>query len=283
MERSSAVAQRNPVVIEPRASWRIVDLAELWRYRDLLWVLAERDLRVRYKQTVVGVAWAILQPLSTVLVFSVFFHLLGRQPVASGAPYAVSLFCALLPWQLFAGALTQSSESLIANQNLITKVYFPRLLAPASCIVVCLADFGCSLLVLGGLFLWYGIVPGWAALCVPAFVGLACLAALAIGVWLSAFSALYRDFRYVVPFCIQIGFFVSPVLFETAALIPAEWRFLYGLNPMVGVIEGFRWALLGAPFPDGGMLGLSLAATLVLLAGGLVYFRRMERHFADTI
>lgn len=270
-------------VIRPRKGWKLIDLVEVWRYRDLLWILALRDIKVRYKQTLIGGLWAVLQPLTTMLAFTVLFQLLGRAPASPDVPYPVTLYCALLPWQLFATALSQASDSLVANQNLITKIYFPRIIIPVAPILAGLVDFAVAFGVFLLLLLWYGVVPGYAVLTLPFFVLYAVLAALSVGIWLAALNALYRDFRYAVPFLIQIGFVVSPVLFETRALIPERWQLLYGLNPMVGVIEGFRWAILGKDHPPLAPMLLSAGAVVALLLGGLIYFRRMEKLFADQV
>lgn len=272
------------IVVQPRRGWNLVDLADLWRYRELLWILALRDIKVRYKQTVVGAAWAIIQPLTTMLIFTVLFKQLGRIPAESGpVPYAVTTYCGLLPWLLFSNSVSQSSESLVTNRNLITKVYFPRVIIPIAPIVSALIDFGIAFVVLLGLMAWYGITPGWAVFMLPLYLLLAITTAFAMGLWLSALNAVYRDLRYAVPFLLQVGFFVSPVVFETSALVPDEWRLLYSINPMVGVLDGFRWALLGkAPTAIEPLL-ISMTAVAVLLLTGLVYFRRMERLFADRI
>lgn len=267
----------------PRRAWQLLNLAELWRYKDLLWILALRVVKVRYKQTAIGGLWAVLQPLITMILFAALFDLLGRTPANSNVPYPLTLYCALLPWQLFAGTLAQSSESLVAEQSLITKVYFPRIIIPIAPIGAGLVDFIISFGVLCLLFIWYGITPTWAIITLPFFVLLAILTVLSISLWSSALNAKYRDFRYALPFLIQMGFIVSPVIFETSALIPEKWRFLYSLNPMVGVIESFRWALLGGDQPPFLPLMASILVMSLLLLGGLIYFRRMERTFADWI
>ena len=270
-------------LIQSASRWKLLDLRGIWRHRDLLWILALRDIKVRYKQTIVGALWAVLQPLLMMVIFASLFQLLGRVPAASDVPYAVTLFCALLPWQLFSSAVSQVSDSLIANQNLVTKVYFPRLILVFASALACLVDFCIAFGVLMILMFAYDIVPTPAFAALPFFVAFALLTALSIGIWLAALNALYRDFRYVLPFLIQIGFFLSPVVFETTTLIPPEWRTLYSLNPMVGVIEGFRWALLGRSDPPLLPLIISASVACCLLYGGLLYFRRMERTFADWI
>jgi lipopolysaccharide transport system permease protein len=266
--------------IRPSLGWRALDLRELWRYHELLWFLALRDLKLRYKQTALGVAWAVLQPLGTMLVFSIFFGKLGGLP-SDGHEYPLFVMTALLPWQLFAYALTQSSNSLVSEQRLITKVYFPRLIVPLASVMSGLADFGITFVLLLGMMACYGVVPGWGVLLVPAFVMLALAAALSVGLWLSALNVQYRDFRYTIPFLTQFWMFVTPVAYPSS-LVPERYRLLYGLNPMAGVVEGFRWALLGGSAPGPVLLG-SLAAVTLLLAGGLFYFRRTERTFADVV
>ncbi len=281
---SGPPAPNEPVMlIRPRRGWDLVDLADLWRYRELLWILALRDIKVRYKQTLIGVAWAIIQPVTTMIVFTVLFKLLGRFPCEGGpVQYAVTTYCALLPWQLFAASVSQSSESLVGSRDLITKVYFPRIIIPIAPIFSALVDFAIAFVILIGLMAWCGISPGWALLTLPVFLLLAVASALAVSLWLSALNAIYRDLRYAVPFLLQVGFFVSPVVFETA-IIPPEWRSLYSINPMVGVLDGFRWALLGGHQPAIGPMFVSIVAVTALLLGGMVYFRRMERLFADRI
>ncbi len=269
------------VRIRPRSGWRSLNLAELWHYRELLWFLAARDIKLRYKQTVLGVAWAVIQPLLTMIVFSIFFGRLGGMP-SDSIPYPLFALCALLPWQLFAYALTQSSNSVVNEQRLITKVYFPRLIVPISSVLSGLMDFGVAFLLLLVMMAWYGVTPGWAVVTVPLFVVLAVAAALAVGLWLAALNVQYRDFRYTIPFLTQFWMFASPVAYPSS-LVPQAWRPLYGLNPMAGVIEGFRWALVNKADPSWGLLAVSAAAVLVLLAGGLFYFRRMEKTFGDLL
>ena len=277
------------VVIQPTHGWRAVDLGEIWRYRGLLYFLTWRDIKVRYKQTLLGATWAIIQPLLTTLVFTVLFGVLmgrGNEPTVPGVPYAVSTFCAMLPWNLFAHSLSQSGNSLVNSRNLITKIYFPRLVIPLSSVLAGLVDFAIAFGVLLAMMLGYGITPSWAVLTLPLFVLLAVCASLAVGLWLSALNAIYRDFKYVIPFLLQLGMFVSPVVYASAKIegkLPGWALAIYGLNPMAGVIEGFRWALLGAGSPPGVMLVASTAMTLALLVGGAYYFRRMERVFADLI
>ena len=284
MADESAPDSRPPVtVIQPRLGWQLLDFADLWQYRELMWILALRDLKVRYKQTVIGAVWAVLQPFTKMVVFTLLFKLLGRTPPTEGVPYAVSTYCALLPWQLFANSLRQSSESLVANQRLITKVYFPRIIVPIAPILSGLVDFIIAFGILIALMAWYGIAPNWPIVLLPVFVMLAVLASLSLSTWLSALNALYRDVRYTVPYLIETGMMISPVVYEMRGMIPAQWQALYSLNPMVGVIEGFRWALLGNAAPPLIPMALSLGATFVLLVTGLLYFRRVERNIADRV
>lgn len=271
--------------IQRRQGWAALDLRELWRRRELAWILALRDIRVRYKQTVVGALWAVLQPFMMMVVFSVLFWLLGFTPGTGNVPYPITLYCALLPWQLFANAVSQSGESLVVNQQLITKVYFPRIIIPLAPVLAGLVDFGVALVLLVAMMIAFAVVPGWPILLLPVFIALAVLASLAFGLWLSALNVLYRDFRYVLPFVIQVGFFASPVFYETASLnLKPHYLFVYALNPMVGVIEGFRWSLLGNPMPSPALVFVpSLVAVAALFVGGMMYFRRVERTFADWV
>jgi lipopolysaccharide transport system permease protein len=256
-------------------------LRELWSYRELLYFLAWRDFKVRYKQTALGAAWAVIQPFFTMVVFSIFFGYLGKIP-SDGIPYPVFAYSALLPWSLFAHALNESSNSLVNNQSLITKVYFPRLIIPIAPLFVGLVDFGIAFVVLLGLMLFYGIMPGIALLAAPLFVLLALVTALAVGMWLSALNVQYRDVRYTIPFLTQLWLFATPVAYPSS-LLPEPWRSLYGLNPMAGVVEGFRWALLGLTTAPGPLITVSVGAVLALLVGGLWYFNRMEQTFADVV
>ena len=255
-------------------------LRELWEYRELLYFLVWRDVKVRYKQTALGAAWAIIQPLFTMIVFSVFFGRLAGLP-SDGLPYPVFSYTALVPWTYFATALAMSSNSLVDHARLITKVYFPRLLVPAASVLAGLLDLAIASTVLVGMILYYGIVPGPAVLLLPAFVILAAATALGVGLWLSALNVQYRDVRYTIPFLVQFWLFLTPVAYSSS-LVPERWRALYGLNPMTGVVEGFRWALLGKADPPGALLFVSVASVILLLGGGLFYFRRMERRFADV-
>jgi len=255
---------------------------ELWRYRELFYFLAWRDILVRYKQTVIGIAWSVLRPLLAMLVFTVVFGGLAKLP-SNGVPYPVMVFSAMLPWQFFASALTESSMSLVNNSHLLTKVYFPRLIVPAGAVVVGLVDFFISCTVLAGIMAWYRFVPDVRIVLLPFFLALALAASLGMGLWFAALNIKYRDFRYIVPFLVQLGLYVSPVGFSSS-IVPERWRLLYFLNPMVGVIDGFRWAIAGDAFPvtlPG--LALSLFAVGAVLVGGVVYFRRVERSFADVV
>jgi lipopolysaccharide transport system permease protein len=263
--------------------WRLVNLRELWRHRDLLWTLAVRDLKVRYRQTLIGVAWAVLQPLATSLMFVLLFGLLGRVPATGDVPYGLFVLPGMLIWLLFAGVLTQATGSLVTNQQLIGKVFFPRLILPLAAAAPPLADFLVGVGVLAVVLVYYGFGPPWTAVALPAFVLLGLLAAVASGVWVSALNAIYRDVGFVVPFALQVGFFLSPVVYDTGTLIPGRWRPFLAANPLTGALEGARWALLGqGEFPTDTVLA-SVAVTAVLLVSGLVYFRRVEGYLADRI
>lgn len=267
------------VFIRPRKN-PALHLAELWEYRELLFFLMWRDIKVRYKQTVLGAAWAIIQPFMTMVVFSIFFGHLGKIP-SDGILYPVFAYTALVPWTFFANGLNQSANSLVGNSNLITKVYFPRLVIPISSVLSGILDFCFAFLVLLGMMLCFGIHLTAAVIWLPFFLGLALITALGAGLWLSALNVEYRDVRYVVPFLAQFWMFATPIAYPSS-LLAEPWRTLYGLNPMVGVIEGFRWVLLGAA-PPGPVLWFSSFAALALLVSGLFYFRRMEKTFADVV
>lgn len=273
--------EEHPFVIEPETGWAPLRLGELWTYRELLFFLVWRDLKSRYKQTSLGVAWAILQPVLTMVVFSVFFGRLAGVP-SEGVPYPVFTYAALLPFQLFSYALTESGNSLVTNRDLLTKVFFPRLLIPLSTVLAGLVDFALAFLVLLAMMAFYGIVPTAAVLFLPAFVALACMTALAAGLWLAALNVKYRDVRYTLPFLAQFWLIATPIAYP-ASLVPEQFRALYGLNPMVGVVEGFRWALLGRSEALDSSVLVSVGVVGVLLLGGLFYFRRMERTFADIV
>ena len=267
--------------IEPSRGWVSLRLGELWEYRELLYFLVWRDIKVRYKQTALGAAWAILQPVLTMMVFSVFFGRLAKVP-SDGIPYPVFVYAALIPWQLFSYALSESANSLVSSQNLIQKVYFPRLVIPIAGVLAGLVDFAIAFVVLLGMMAYYGIRPTAAILVLPVFIVFAVAAALAVGLWLSALNVRFRDVRYTIPFLTQFWMFATPVAYPSS-LVPEKWRALYGLNPMAGVVEGFRWALLGKSTSPGPLLWVSVAAVILLLIGGLAYFRRMEKTFADIV
>jgi lipopolysaccharide transport system permease protein len=266
--------------LEPPHGLASLRLAELWRYRELVFFLTWRDILVRYKQAVLGVLWAVLQPVLTMIVFSVIFgRLIGVQ--SGNIPYPVFSFAALLPWQLFAGAMQRSGTSLVASASLITKVYFPRLVIPLSSVLGGLVDFCISFVVLIALMGYYHIAPTWTVLWIPAFVLLTLATSLAVGLWLSALNVLYRDVQYMIPFLVQLWMYLSPVVYPVT-YITGPWRVVYALNPMVGVIQGFRWALVGGAPPDK-LVAVSVVVVLILLVTGLYYFRRMERTFADVV
>ncbi|MDZ8093159.1 MAG: ABC transporter permease [Nostoc sp. DedQUE05] len=255
---------------------------DIWKYRELFYFLAWRDILVRYKQTAIGLSWALLRPFLTTVVFTVVFGVLLKAPSA-GAPYPIVVFSAMLPWQFFSNALSECSNSLISNSNLISKVYFPRLIVPTSAVIVSFVDFMISAIILLGFMAWYNFVPDWRILTLPLFIAIAFAAAMGSGLWLAALNVEYRDFRYIVPFIVQFGLYISPVGFSSS-VVPQQWRLLYSLNPMVGVIDGFRWAILGKNF-DIYLPGFLLSVGLVILVliTGIYYFRRMERKFADII
>jgi lipopolysaccharide transport system permease protein len=267
-------------LIEPARGWEALQLGELWKYRELLYFLTWRDIKVRYKQTALGALWAIIQPLLTMVVFSVIFGQLAGLP-SEGIPYPIFTYTALLPWQLFAFSLANSSNSLVGSQNLVSKVYFPRLVIPIASVLPGLVDFAISFVVLLGMMAFYQVPLTIRVLSLPLFLVLAIVTALGVGIWLSALNVEYRDVRYVVPFLTLFWQYATPVAYSSS-LIPEKWRVLYGLNPMTGVVEGFRWALLGKG-DVGNLLLVSVAIILVLLITGLAYFRRMEASFADVI
>lgn len=272
---------RTSIVIQPRKGLFQLELDELWRYRELLWFLVWRDILIRYKQTVIGVSWAVLQPVVTMAIFAVIFGRLAKIP-SDGVPYPIFAFAALLPWNFFSQALARSGTSLVGNTNLITKIYFPRLLIPLAASVSPIVDFACSFLVLLGLMVFYGMTPGAGMIALPFFILLALLTSLAMGLWLSALNVKYRDVGHTIPFLVQVWMYASPVAYSVT-MVPEKWRLLYSLNPIVGVIEGFRWALLGSRQPDFGVIIVSGVMMLVLLFTGLLYFKRMEQTFADII
>jgi lipopolysaccharide transport system permease protein len=281
MSRPTGPGVSSVVRIQPAGESFLSDLRELWEFRELLYFLTWRDLKVRYKQTAVGVAWALLQPLAMMLVFTLFFGKLANIP-SDGAPYPVFAYAGLLPWQLFSRTITESTNSLVADQRLITKVYFPRVLVPTAAGLAALVDFAVGLALLTLLLLLYGITPGTAAFFLPLFILLMLVTALGISYWLSALNVEYRDIMYTVPFLNQFLMFLTPVVYPSS-MVPDGWRFLYGLNPMAGVVEGFRWCLLGAGSCPSLMLVVSAAASIALFLGGLCWFRKRERTFVDSL
>ena len=268
-------------LIRASQGWPSLNLADIWEYRELLYILVWRDVKVRYKQTVLGVAWAVIQPVVTILVFSIFFGWLVKVP-SDGLPYPFFALCALLPWQLFASSLTAAGNSLVANQHLITKIAFPRLVIPLSAAAGSLLDFLIASLVLLGMRMFYKIVPTIAMWMLPLFVLLAMSAALGMGMWFSALNVKYRDVRHILPFLTQVWMFATPVVYPSS-LVPESWRMLYALNPMAGVVEGFRWALLGTGNAPGAMLAVSAVVTALLVISGAYFFRYSERTFADMV
>ncbi|MEW6572043.1 MAG: ABC transporter permease [Bacillota bacterium] len=272
---------KREIVIEPGSAskqyWR-----DLWFYRELFYFLAWRDILVRYKQTVIGIAWSIVRPVITMIIFTLVFGKLAKLP-SGGVPYPILVFAGLLPWQFFSASLTASSNSLVANANMISKVYFPRIIVPASRIIVNLVDFVISILILALLMVWYKFVPDWRIMSIPVFLTLAMFASLGCSLWLGALNVKYRDISHLIPFIVQLGLYVSPVGFSSS-IVPEKWRLLYSLNPMVGVIDGFRWAIIGdnVYFYLPGVL-ISLALTFVVFISGLKHFRKTERTFADYI
>ena len=268
------------LVIRPPRKWVPVDLHELWAYRELVTSFTLRDIKLRYKQTGLGIAWAVLQPLLTMVIFTVFFGGLAKIP-SDGMPYPLFVLAALLPWTLFADGLTRSTTSMVTNANIMTKVYFPRLIMPLSSIISPLVDFAVSFIILIAMMIYYGVAPTIHIVFLPLFLLLALGTSLGVGLWLSALNVKYRDFQYTVPFLIQIWMFASPVVYSSS-LVPASLRIWYGLNPMAGVIEGFRWALLGTGTPSA-MVLVSVGMVIVLLVSGMFYFRRMEQYYADIV
>lgn len=280
--RQGITSEKPRVRREARVGWVPINARELWEYRELLVFYAIRDIKVRYKQTFLGFTWAILQPVVTMVVFSIFFGKLAGLQADGDIPYPVFTLGALLPWQLFVYALTQSSNCLVHDADVLKKVYFPRLIMPIASVMAGLVDFAIAFGVLLLVMLYYQVAPTAAILMLPLFVLLVILAALAVGFWLSALNVKYRDVRYVIPFLAQVWMFASPVAYSSS-LVEGQWKWVYGLNPMVGVIDGFRWVLLGTDPPHLGSLATSTLATLLLLMGGLFFFRRTERQFADIV
>jgi lipopolysaccharide transport system permease protein len=273
--------QDSAIVIQPGGGLFHLELKSIWQYRELLYFLIWRDVKVRYKQTAIGAGWAIFQPLITMMIFTVIFGTFAKIP-SDGLPYPIFAFAALLPWNYFAQAIGRSSVSLVGSANLISKVYFPRLIIPLSAAVAPLVDFAVAFVILLAMMAWFGIAPTWGVLAMPLFLLLAFATAVAVGLWLSALDVRYRDVGYTIPFVVQIWMYLSPVAYPVS-LMPESWRLLYSLNPMAGVIEGFRWALLGKGNPDFGVMTASTVMVMALLLGGIVYFRQMERTFADVV
>lgn len=274
--------EREPtVVIQPRRGLLDLDLKALWQYRELLYFLVWRDIKVRYKQTAIGASWAILQPVLNMIVFTIVFGRLAKLD-SDGLPYPIFAYAGLLPWQYFSQAVSQSGFSLVQSANLISKLYFPRLIVPIAATLSPLVDFAIAFLVLIVLMVGYGISPTWGVVALPLFILLALITSLAVSLFLSALYVQYRDMRYTIPFLVQFWMYASPVVYSVN-LLPERWRLIYGLNPMVGVIEGFRWALLGKAHPNIWAMMMSAAVVLLMLGAGLIYFRRMERTFADVI
>lgn len=282
-----AAAKPGPIIgnsvlrIERSHSWLSLKLGELWEHRELLYFLIWRDVKVRYKQTVIGAAWAVLQPLMSMIVFTVVFSVFAKMP-SDGLPYPIFAYCALLPWSLFASALTRTSGSIVGQAGLISKVYFPRLIVPLSATLSGIVDFAIAFVLLLVMMAWYGVFPTWGVLLLPIFLLLALTTAFAIGLWFSALNVRYRDVGYTIPFITQFWMFASPIVYPIS-LVPEKWRLLYSLNPLVGVIEGFRWALLGKQSPDSVIIGVSSGVVVLLLFGGIIYFKRMERTFVDEV
>lgn len=282
MELTAETGFKRPCnVIEPRKGLFQLDLISIWHGRELLCFLIWRDVLTRYKQTAIGAAWVIVQPLITMILFTLVFGRLANIP-SEGIPYPLFAFTALLPWSYFAQALSRTSNSVVNSANLVTKIYFPRLLIPIGASLAPVIDLIFSLVVLVIMMVWYKIVPTWGILSIPLFLGLAILTALAVGLWASAFNVKYRDVGSIIPFVIQIWMYASPVAYPVS-MVPEKWRLIYSLNPMVGVIEGFRWALLDKGNPDFVAMAVSAAVVAFLLAGGIVYFKKMEQSFADVI
>ena len=272
---------RRTIIVQPTQGWATLGLREIWQYRELLYFLIWRDIKVRYKQTALGAAWAIIQPFFTMVVFSLFFGRLAGIP-SEGVPYPVFSYAALVPWTFFANGLALSSNSLVGSANLLSKVYFPRLVVPAATILSGIVDFALAFIVLIGMMLVYGIMPTMNVIWLPFFLLLALITSLGTGLWLSALNVQFRDVKYIVPFLTQLWMFLTPIAYPST-MLPEPWRTLYGINPMAGVVEGFRWALLGTEMAVGPMIVVSAVVAVILLMSGAFYFRRMERTFADVV
>jgi lipopolysaccharide transport system permease protein len=269
-------------MIKPSRGWVALNLKDLWKYRELVYFLIWRDIKVRYKQAALGVAWAIIQPILTMVIFSVIFGKFGKLPTDNSIPYPLFTFAALLPWQLFANALQRSGTSLVGSAHLITKIYFPRLVIPISAVVGGIVDFGISFIILIGMMIYYKVYPTWNILWIIPFTILTLITALAVGLWLSAMNVRYRDVQQMIPFLIQAWMFASPVAYSAKMITDRAWQLIYGLNPLAGIIQGFRWSLLGGT-PPGELMWISATVMVTLLISGLYYFRRMEKTFADTV
>ncbi len=280
-ETDTVPSDSHVIIVKPSKGWISLKLKELWEYRELLYFMAWRDIKVRYKQTVLGAAWAIIQPFFTMVIFSIFFGRLAKMP-SDGIPYPIFAYAALVPWTFFANGLNQASNSLVGSANLIKKVYFPRLVVPISSVISGVVDFVLAFAVLLGMMLFYGILPTVNILWLPFFVLLIFVTALGVGFWLSALNVQFRDVRYTVPFLTQFWLFASPIAYPSS-LLSEPWRTLYGINPMVGVVEGFRWALLGTDTAPGPIIIVSTVVALVLFVGGAFWFRKMEKTFADVV
>jgi len=280
-EMSDEVVAKRVTRIEPASGWRFLDTSEIWHYRELLYFLAWRDIQVRYKQTAIGILWVVAQPLASILVFSLFFGNLAKIP-SDGVPYPLFVFAALLPWQVFSRAMMEASNSLVTDQRLVSRVYFPRILVPLASVIAALFDFAITFLLFLAMMVFYGIHPGIAVLSLPIFLFLMAPTAVGVGFWLAPLNIEYRDVTYLLPFITQLWMFLTPVVYP-ATLIPEKWRFFYGLNPLTGVVEGFRWALLGVGPGPSPMLFVSAAVSVLLMLTGIVWFRRRERTFTDAV
>jgi len=280
-ENPSAAKSPEMTYYGVRRGWHLIDFPELWRFRELVWAFGFRDLKVRYRQTLVGIAWAVIQPLMTVVVFSVLISWLRGSASDGKVPYVVTSLCGMVPWQFFAAATTQATLSIAMNSHLIKKVYFPRVILPLSAFVPASVDFLVSFLMLAIVMLFFGIVPGPQILLLPVVLAATLVVSAAFALWLAAVNGIYRDVQFAVPFALQLGMMISPVVYETEAVVPERWRSLYYLNPMAGLLQVYRWMLLGAELPGLGSLLTSSAAVGLLLVSGMFYFRRMERFFAD--
>jgi homopolymeric O-antigen transport system permease protein len=276
-----SAASRPAVIIRATKGWALLDLRELWGYRELLYFLMVRDIKVRYNQTVIGVVWAVLQPLAMMATFTLLFGRLAKIP-SDGLPYPLFAYAGLLAWQLFSRTLSESTNSLLVNQRLITRVYFPRIIVPISTTLAALVDFGISLVLFFALMLIYGVTPGWTVLWIPVFLALLLMTSLGVGFWLSSLSVEFRDVAHIMPFISQLWLFLTPVVYPSS-LVPPAWRALYGLNPMAGVVEGFRWSLLGGGVGPSLLLGVSSLVAAALFISGIAWFRRRERSFVDAI